>query len=187
MLAIFRSSLSETVSDPHEITETPHPNSSSEKVLAWSGWSLNTRSWVLSSQAGTWPLSEVVYYLGPESTAVYHVVLIFGDGTSSVAVRVDSATFLAKFAGAAVAGSVIQATVPGSMKNMDAPSQQVVSATAAMAAQFPAVEVGFDTVVHGSRANTGIAPNVAHIVAKATADRERCTSDTTKPRRRIRI
>jgi hypothetical protein len=165
MLAIFRSSLSETVSDPHEITETPHPNSSSEKVLAWNGWSLNTRSWVLSSQAGTWPLSEVVYYLGPESTAVYHVVLIFGDGTSSVAVRVDSATFLAKFAGAAVAENVIQATVPGSMKNMDAPSPQVVSATAAMAAQFPAVEVGFDTVVHGSRANTGIAPNVAHIVA----------------------
>ena len=162
VLAIFRTSVTDTVSEPHEITESPNSSNSSEKVLAWDGWSLNTRTWVLSKD-GTWPLSEVVYYLGPESTAVYHVVLIFG---ARIAVRVDSATFLAKFAGAAVAPNVIQATVPGGMRNMEAPSQEVISATAAMAAQFPAVEVGFDTVVHGSRANTAIAPRVAHIVAR---------------------
>ncbi len=169
LLAIFETSVADTVSEPHEITETT--NASSEKVLAWNGWSLHTRTWVLSSQAGTWLLREVVYYLGHDSTAVYHVVLVFGDGTSSLAVRVDSATFLAKLAAAAVAENVIHVTIPGSMRNMGAPSQEMVSATAAMAAQFPKVEVGFDTVVHGSRANTAIAPRVVHIVASYAGPR----------------
>ena len=93
LLAIFRSSVTETVSEPHEITESPNSANQAEVVLAWNGWSLNTRTWVLSSEAETSALSEVVYYLGPGSTAVYHVVLVFG---SRIVVRVDSATFLAR-------------------------------------------------------------------------------------------
>ena len=167
LMAIFRSSVTETVSEPHEITESPSSANQEHKVLTWNGWSLNTRTWVLSSEAETSALSEVVYYLGPGSTEVYHVVLVFG----GIVVRVDSATFLARFAGAAVAENVVQATIPGSMKNMETPSQEEVSATAAMAAQFPAVHVGFDTVVHGSRANTAIAPRVVHIVSSYAGPR----------------
>ena len=167
LLPVFRSSVTETVSEPHEITEVPNSANQADKVLAWNGWSLNTRTWVLSSEAETSALSEVVYYLGPGSTAVYHVFLVFG----GIVVRVDSATFLARFAGAAFAEKVVQSTIPASTKNMEAPSQEEVSATAAMAAQFPAVHVGFDTVVHGSRANTAIAPRVVHIVASYAGPR----------------
>lgn len=178
LLVIFRNSVSETVSEPREITETPDPGAPSEKVLAWNGWSLNTRSWVLSSQAGTWPLSEVVYYLGPESAVVIGVIMIFAkDGivTARVAVRVDKATFLAKFAGVAVAENVVHVTIPGSMKNMDAPSRETISATAEMAVQFPKVAVEFDTVVHGARANTAIAPFVPHIVGRYAGPRRERT------------
>ena len=171
LLVIFRNSVLETVSEPREITETPDPGAPSEKVLAWAGWSLNTRSWVLSSQAGTWTLNEVVYYLGYESAVAIGAIMIFAKDGSRVAVRVDKATFLAKFAGAAGAESVVHVTIPGSMKHMDAPSQETLSATAEMAAQFPKVAVGFDTVVHGARANTGIAPVVPHIVGRYAGPR----------------
>ena len=70
LLPIFRSSVTETVSEPHKITESPNSANQAESVLAWNGWSLNTRTWVLSSEAETSALSEVVYYLGPGSTAV---------------------------------------------------------------------------------------------------------------------
>ena len=176
LLVMFRSSVDETVSEPREITETPDPSNRSEKVLAWNGWSLSrwqlrTHNWVLYSQLGTWTLSEVVYYLGPESAVVIGVIMIFANEGSRVAVRVDKATFLAKFAGAAGAESVVHVTIPGSMKNMDAPSQETISATAEMAAQFPKVAVGFDTVVHGARANTAIAPFVPHIVGRYAGPR----------------
>lgn len=165
MQAIFRTSVLETVSAPHEITETQ------EKVLAWNGWTLNTGTWALSSKDGTGNLSEVVYYLGPESAEVLRVVLIFVRASVRIAVRVESATFLAKLAGAASAPNVAQVTIPGSMKHMDAPSPQTISATLAMGAQFPAVERGFDTVVHGARANTALTPILPHIVARYAGPR----------------
>lgn len=168
MLAIFRTSVEETVRAPHEITET---QSGQEKVLAWNGWTLNTGTWALSSKDVTGNLSEVVYYLGPESAEVLRVVLIFVRASVRIAVCVESATFRAKLAGAASAPNVVQVTIPGSMKHMDAPSQETISATLTMHSQFPAVEIGFDTVVHGARANTALRPVLPHIVARYAGPR----------------